>query len=125
MSPTPSTRSPPTGTARDRDYYQILAYTRVLDVPAGMLIYCQRDGDTPPTSITVGADQVRLDTSALALTGTPADIEQRLQALADQITQKAGLLPAISGQSAVASRFLPRFRSAGIVSAAVFRPHPS
>ena len=63
-----------------------------------MLIYCQRDGDTPPTSITVGAHQVRLDTSALALTGTPADIERRLQVLADQITQKAGILPAIPGQ---------------------------
>ena len=79
------------GYARDRDYYQILAYTRALDVPAGMLIYCQRDGDAPPTSITVGADQVRLDTSALALTGTPADIERRLQALADQVTQRTGL----------------------------------
>jgi 5-methylcytosine-specific restriction enzyme subunit McrC len=82
------------GYARDSDYYQILAYTRALDVPAGMLIYCQRDGDAPPTSITVGAHQVRLDTTALALAGTPADIERRLQALADQITQRTGLLRA-------------------------------
>jgi 5-methylcytosine-specific restriction enzyme subunit McrC len=83
------------GYARDRDYYQILAYTRALDVPAGMLIYCQRDGDAPPTSITVGAHQTRLDTSALALTGTPADIEHRLQTLANQIIQKTRLLPAM------------------------------
>ena len=81
------------GYARDRDYYQILAYTRVLDVPAGMLIYCQRDGNAPATSITVG---VRLDTSALALTGTPADIEQRLHPLADQIARRTGL-PAATG----------------------------
>ena len=39
------------GYARDTDYYQILAYTRALDVPAGMLIYCQRDGDAPPRAI--------------------------------------------------------------------------
>lgn len=83
------------GYARDRDYYQILAYTRALDVPAGMLIYCQRDGDAPPTSITVGAHQTRLDTSALALTGTPADIEHRVQTLANQIIQKTRLLPAM------------------------------
>jgi 5-methylcytosine-specific restriction enzyme subunit McrC len=85
------------GYARDSDYYQILAYTRALDVPAGMLIYCQRDGDAPPTSITVGAHQIRLDTSALALTGTPADIERHLHALADQITQRTGLCPAVPG----------------------------
>jgi 5-methylcytosine-specific restriction enzyme subunit McrC len=73
------------GYARDADYYQILAYTTALDVPAGMLIYCQRDGEAPPRAITVGAHQTRLDTWALTLSGSPADIEYRLGDLADQI----------------------------------------
>lgn len=77
------------GYARDADYYQILAYTRALDVPAGMLIYCQRDGNAPPTAITVGAQQTRLDTWALTLSGSPADIESRLRDLASQIIERA------------------------------------
>jgi 5-methylcytosine-specific restriction enzyme subunit McrC len=81
------------GYARDTDYYQILAYTRALDVPAGMLIYCQRDGDAPPTAITVGAHQTRLDTVALTLNGSPADLERRLGGLADQIIERAAAYP--------------------------------
>lgn len=77
------------GYARDTDYYQILAYATALNVPGGMLIYCQRDGTAPPTAITVGPSQTRLDTRALALSGTPDNIEQRLKDLADNITQQA------------------------------------
>ena len=58
-----------------------------------MLIYCQHDGDTQPTSITVGADQTRLSTSALSLHGAPSDIENRLQGLAWQINQQALACP--------------------------------
>ena len=79
------------GYARDTDYYQILAYTRALDVPAGMLIYCQRDGDAPPRAITVGTHQTRLDTWALTLSGTPADIEHRLKDLANRIVERADI----------------------------------
>ena len=79
------------GYARDTDYYQILAYTRVLDVPAGMLIYCQRDGDAPPRAITVGTHRTRLDTWALTLSGTPADIEHRLKDLANRIVERADI----------------------------------
>ena len=77
--------------ARDADYYQILAYTQALDVPAGMLIYCQRDGDAPPRSITVGAHQMHLDTWALKLSGSPAHIERRLGDLTDQIIERAAV----------------------------------
>ena len=60
------------GYARNSDYYQILAYaTQPSTYPAGMLIYCQRDGGTEPTAITVGAHHTRLDTSALASAGGP------------------------------------------------------
>jgi 5-methylcytosine-specific restriction enzyme subunit McrC len=79
------------GYARNADYYQILAYTRALDVPAGMLIYCQRDGNAPPTAITVGVQQTRLDTWALTLSGSPEDIERRLGHLAEQIIRRAAI----------------------------------
>ena len=84
------------GYARDTDYYQILAYTRALDVPAGMLIYCQREGEAPPRAITVGIHQPRLDTWALTLSGTPADIEHRLKDLANQIVERADIRLQIS-----------------------------
>jgi hypothetical protein len=54
-----------------------------------MLIYCQRDGDAPPRAITVGAHQTRLDTWALTLSGSLADIECRLGDLAGQIIERA------------------------------------
>lgn len=81
------------GYGRDTDYYQILAYTRALDVPAGMLIYCQRDGDAPPRAITVGTHQTRLDTWALTLSETPADIEHRLKDLANWTVERADIRP--------------------------------
>jgi 5-methylcytosine-specific restriction enzyme subunit McrC len=84
------------GYARDADYYQILAYTRALNVPAGMLIYCQRDGNAPPRAITVGTHRTRLDTWALTLSGTPADIEHRLKDLANQVVELADLRPQAS-----------------------------
>ncbi len=84
------------GYGRDTDYYQILAYTRALDVPAGMLIYCQRDGDAPPRAITVGTHQTRLDTWALPFSGTPTDIEHRLKDLANGTAERAGIRPQAS-----------------------------
>lgn len=79
------------GYGRDADYYQILAYTRALDVPGGMLIYCQRDGDAPARSIAVGIHQTSLDSWALALRGKPADIEHRLKHLAERIAESASI----------------------------------
>jgi len=61
------------------------------DIPAGMLIYCQRDGDAPATCITVGSHQTRLDTWALKLSGTPTDIEHRIEDLAKQIAKRADI----------------------------------
>jgi hypothetical protein len=43
---------------------------------------------SPPTAITVGAHQTRLDTCALTLRGSPADTERRLRDLADQIIER-------------------------------------
>ena len=77
------------GFGRDTDYYQILAYASSLNVPEGMLIYCQRDGFVPPREIEVGARRTRLVTWALRLSGTPADVEHRLRELAKQIAIRA------------------------------------
>jgi 5-methylcytosine-specific restriction enzyme subunit McrC len=73
------------GYGRDADYYQILAYATALDVPEGMLIYCQRDGSSPPKDIKVGKLGTRLVTVAIGLSGTPEDVEQRLRGLASHI----------------------------------------
>jgi hypothetical protein len=54
-----------------------------------MLIYCQREGTIPPAAITVGPSRTRLDTRALALAGTPGDIERRLKHLAASIAEQA------------------------------------
>ena len=77
------------GYGREADYYQILAYTAALGVPEGMLIYCQRDGDTPLREIQVQKLGKRLVSWPLNLGGTPADIEQQLRSLADEIQRRA------------------------------------
>jgi 5-methylcytosine-specific restriction enzyme subunit McrC len=79
------------GYGRDTDYYQILAYATALDVPEGMLIYCQRDGSVPPREIEVGKLRTRLVTLAIGLSGTPKDVEQRLLELAGHIAARAEL----------------------------------
>jgi 5-methylcytosine-specific restriction enzyme subunit McrC len=76
------------GFGRDADYYQILAYASALNVPEGMLIYCQRDGGVPSREIEVGRLRARLVTWALRLSGTPNDVEHRLRELAGQIANR-------------------------------------
>jgi 5-methylcytosine-specific restriction enzyme subunit McrC len=76
------------GYGRDADYYQILAYATALDVPEGMLIYCQRDGSVPPREITVGKLRTRLATLAIGLNGTPKDVDQGLLELAGHIATR-------------------------------------
>jgi len=78
----------PDGFGRDADYYQILAYASALNVPEGMLIYCQRDGGVPPGEIEVGRLRARIVTWALGLSGTPNDVEHRLRELARQIVNR-------------------------------------
>ena len=41
------------GFGREADYYQLLAYTSALNLPEGLLIYCQHDGSTPPRLVDV------------------------------------------------------------------------
>ena len=86
------------GFGREADYYQILAYTSALNAPEGMLIYCQHDGNAPPQQIDVRNLGTRLATWALRLDRTPGHVEQELQALAIQITNRAdAALPGAPG----------------------------
>ncbi len=79
----------PAGSLRLVSLIPNLKTFKALDVPTGMLIYCQRDGDASHTAIIVGAHHTRLDTWALTLAGSPADTERRLRDLADQIIERA------------------------------------
>jgi 5-methylcytosine-specific restriction enzyme subunit McrC len=77
------------GLGREADYYQILAYATALNVPEGLLIYCQHDGTVPPRHVDVRNLGTRLATWAVHLAGTPGHIEEQLQALARHIASRA------------------------------------
>lgn len=81
--------------ATHADYYQLLAYTTALGLPSGTLIYCV-DADTdnrgttkrsqlPGFPIEVKHAHKRLDVVGIDLSGTPADIQQQITALADHL----------------------------------------
>ncbi len=75
------------GAARLSDYYQLLAYTTVLDQPAGVLVYCQTDeaevGEVH--EVVVRNDGRRLFTYRLQLSGSFEDLENEMAALASWI----------------------------------------
>jgi 5-methylcytosine-specific restriction enzyme subunit McrC len=77
-----------TGLARNADYYQLLAYATALDLPEGLLIYCQADGKVPDREIEVRFSGKRLCTHALTLSGSPADAEAALATLADVLAER-------------------------------------
>ena len=82
------------GFARIEDYYQLLAYTSVLGVDEGMLIYCRRDGDALPRQLDIPHVGKRLRTWVLDLDGTVADVERRLGELAEEIADRVTAAPA-------------------------------
>jgi 5-methylcytosine-specific restriction endonuclease McrBC regulatory subunit McrC len=53
------------GFGREADYYQILAYASALNLPEGLLIYCQHDGNIPPQQVEVRNLGTRLRTWAV------------------------------------------------------------
>ena len=77
------------GFGREADYYQILAYATALNLPEGMLIYCQHDGTTPPRQISVRHLGTQLTTWALHLNRAPRHLEQDMQELAGHILLRA------------------------------------
>ena len=69
------------GFGENADYYQILAYTIAAGVDEGLLIYCQHDGDPPPTRDHRGSVGKRILTYPLGLAGSPADVEASMLGL--------------------------------------------
>jgi len=76
-------------TARNADYYQLLAYTTALELPEGVLIYCRSDGGTPSRSVTVRRAGKVLHTYAVNLAGPPESVDQEITALADWIEERS------------------------------------
>lgn len=68
--------------ARSADYYQLLAYTTALDLPEGVLIYCQADGGRPAREVTVRHAGKRLHVRAVNLSGSTAEVAREIEDLA-------------------------------------------
>jgi 5-methylcytosine-specific restriction enzyme subunit McrC len=81
-----------TGRARNPDYYQLLAYTTAMNLPEGVLVYCQADGPLPPRAIEVRHTGRRLQTYALDLSGPPATVTRSVNELARWIAGRAEAL---------------------------------
>ena len=80
-----------TGVGRSPDYYQLLAYTTAMELPEGLLIYCQNDGDAPDREVVARNTTKRLRTHAVDLSGTPAELEAAVERLAALIWDRAQL----------------------------------
>jgi 5-methylcytosine-specific restriction enzyme subunit McrC len=74
-----------TGLGQEADYYQLLAYTTALDLPEGLLIYCQHDGMTIPHHIEVRNSGTGLRTRAVCLSGPSGHVEVEMAELANEI----------------------------------------
>ncbi|WP_420612402.1 McrC family protein [Candidatus Spongiisocius sp.] len=75
--------------ARSADYYQLLAYTTALDLPEGVLIYCQTDGGKPAGKITVRHAGKRLHVRPVNLSGSPAEVAREIEVLATWIADRS------------------------------------
>lgn len=73
------------GLGRTSDYYQLLAYVTALALPAGLLIYCQADGDAPPRQVSVRHTSQVLESHALRLDGSIRTIEDGIEELAERL----------------------------------------
>jgi 5-methylcytosine-specific restriction enzyme subunit McrC len=78
------------GLGLSSDYYQLLAYTTALDLPEGVLVYCQdAEAPVPPKVVTVRHAGKRLHSWALTLAGGPADLDREIDDLAAWITARS------------------------------------
>ena len=65
------------------DLYQLLAYATALDLPGGLLIYAKGEADT--WSYRVKHARMRLEVMALDLSGTLAEVLERVQSVAASV----------------------------------------
>jgi len=87
------------GLARNADYYQLLAYTTALGLPAGILVYCQADGEEPARSITTIRAGKRLVTYPLDLSGPCMAVEASVVRLASAIIASCVPVPSRSNSA--------------------------
>ncbi len=80
------------GSARSGDWYQLLAYTTALDLPEGVLIYCQPNGHVPEREVVVKHSGKRLWTYALPLAGSAEEVEAGVVELARWIVSRAAVV---------------------------------
>jgi 5-methylcytosine-specific restriction enzyme subunit McrC len=74
------------GFGRESDYYQLLAYCTALDLPEGVLVYCQHDGSAPPQRVVVrGPGGRTLRTVAVRLDGSPGFVDEQLAQVAEDV----------------------------------------
>jgi 5-methylcytosine-specific restriction enzyme subunit McrC len=77
-----------TGRAHNADYYQLLAYATALHLDEGVLVYCQAEGQTPPTMIEVRNAGKRLWTWPVSLSGSRSDIDASVAELSRWILSR-------------------------------------
>ncbi|MCY3849598.1 MAG: hypothetical protein OXF75_02195 [Acidimicrobiaceae bacterium] len=78
--------------ARNSDYYQLLAYTTALDLTEGVLIYCLVDGGEPESTVAVRHADKLLHTRAINLSGPPDSVIAEVNQAADWIASQANRL---------------------------------
>jgi 5-methylcytosine-specific restriction enzyme subunit McrC len=81
------------GLAHNPDFYQLLAYTTAMDLPEGVLVYCQSDQDQPPRSIDVLHGGRRLFTYLIDLSGPPKDVNASIDQLAGWVSARQSSVP--------------------------------
>lgn len=76
------------GMARSADYFQLLAYCTTYDVPSGVLIYCTADAP-PDSEVVIRHSGQRLYCISLPLHGGPELVAQRLERVAELVSQSS------------------------------------
>jgi 5-methylcytosine-specific restriction enzyme subunit McrC len=90
--------------AYSSDFFQLLAYATALNLPEGLLIYCDTDGETPTNVVTVRHAGKVLRTYPISLAGPPEQVAEQVEDLADRImTWVRPLTRAIPGSSLAAT----------------------
>jgi 5-methylcytosine-specific restriction enzyme subunit McrC len=77
------------GLGRGGDYYQLLAYTTAMGLPAGLLIYCHPGAGAPPRFVRVRRGGQALWSQAVRVAGSRAELEGSLAELAALVWQLA------------------------------------
>lgn len=78
------------GEARTNDYYQLLAYTTVMELDEGVLVYCQDTDEEPEDRLLIRNSGKTLVTYRLPMSGTVQEVEGELEKLAEWIHTAAG-----------------------------------